>query len=119
MRAAMALFAAAGIATAWAADEGRNATPAEQSVDNGAGTNAPNAATGSSRAMAGGTGSGADTTGSPGVAVDEGTVMRPLSAQGRNGVARKDVSPEPHRRTQLYGLNPKADEPSASQGSTR
>jgi len=92
--------------------EPRNATPAEESVQQGSGT-AANAAT-APTGNAGGThiGSGADTAGTPGLAVGEGTVMRPLSAEGRNGLR----PPETPRRKQLYGLNPKADERALSPG---
>jgi hypothetical protein len=84
----------------------RRSTPAEESVQQGSGT-AANAATTPAGDAAGTTvGSGSDTTGTPGLAVGEGTVMRPLSAQGRNGLR----PPEPARRKQLYGLNPKADD---------
>jgi len=91
----------------------RNATPAEQAVEQGSGTaalgpGAPDARGGTTNGTTNGTtiGSGADTTATPGLAVDEGTVMRPLSAQGTN---RAGTLAEPRRR-QLYGLNPKADD---------
>ena len=105
-----ATMLAAGIpAAAPAADapRERHATPAEESAEQGSGT-ASYAAT-SPQGDAGGTtiGSGADTAGTPGLAVGEGTVMRPLSAEGRNGLR----APEPARRKQLYGINPKADAP--------
>ena len=88
-------------------DGARNQTPAEQSVEQGSGTGAlgpgvPNVSGGTA-----GGGSGATTSGPPGLAVDEGTVMRPLSAHGTNRAGDQ----APVRRKQLYGLNPKADEP--------
>jgi hypothetical protein len=102
---AATILAAAIPAAAPAADapRERNTTPAEESVQRGSGT-ASNAAT-SPPADAGGTtiGSGNDTAGAQGVAVGEGTVMRPFSAQGRNGLRS-----QPARRKQLYGINPKA-----------
>jgi len=101
------MIAAVVSAAAPAADmpRDRNATPAEESVQQGSGTTS-NAAT-VPPGDAGGTtiGSGSDTTGTQGLSVSEGTVMRPLSAQGRNGLH----PPEPARRKQLYGINPKAE----------
>ena len=96
-----------GIAAAADPPAARNSTAAEENARQGSGT-AANAAT-APAGDAGGTtiGSGADTGGTSGLAVEQGTVMRPLSAKGRNA-PRKE---EPARRTQLYGLNPKADDP--------
>jgi hypothetical protein len=116
---AMWIFlACASIATAADAPP-RTRTPAEESVDQGSGTvaNGGAAPLGSSGGTTGGTtiGSGVDTTATPGLAVDSGTVMRPLSAQGRNAPAPK----KEQRRKQLYGLNPKADDASPPQGSAR
>jgi hypothetical protein len=113
LRAAV-LAATLGAACAWAdtPPENRAQTPAEQAVEQGSGT---------SLGPGGSNGSGATTTGygdaksSAGISVDNGTVMRPLSAQGRNSVVPKDT-PEPPRRKQLYGLNPKADEPVTQSG---
>lgn len=120
--AAMALCGAMALG-AYAADPAaRQATPAEGSIGNGSGTVANGAnALGAPAADAGGTtiGSGADTTGTTGLGVDEGTVMRPLAAQGRNGLAPKQATRATPRRKQLYGLNPKADDASVTRGSTR
>ena len=106
---AATMLAALVPATAGAAEEPgtRSSTPAEESVQQGSGT-AANAAT-SPTGDAGGTtiGSGVDTAGESGIAVEEGTVMRPLSAQGRNAPLKSGTA----RRRQLYGLNPKADDP--------
>jgi len=105
---AATMLAALGPACALGADPApeRHATAAEESVQQGSGT-AANAATSPSGDAGGSTiGSGSDTAGAPGLAVSEGTVMRPLSAQGRNGLG----PPQPARRKQLYGLNPKADD---------
>jgi hypothetical protein len=105
---AAAMLAAVFPAAARAGDEpqGRQSTPAEEGVQQGSGT-AANAATAPTGDAAGTTiGSGSDTTGTPGLAVGEGTVMRPLSAEGRNGLKPAQAP----RRKQLYGLNPKADD---------
>lgn len=93
----------------------RRSTPADDGIRQVSGT-ATNAAT-SPPGDAGGTGvgSGTDTSGAPGLAVGEGTVMRPLSAQGRNGLR----APDPARRKQLYGLNPKAADAAPARDSTR
>jgi hypothetical protein len=109
---ALMLVFAASAPLAIAADATpRNRTPAEEGVQQGSGTvaNGGAAPLGSSEGTTGGSaiGSGADTTAAPGVAVDSGTVMRPLSAEGGNGLRPKKSEP---RRRQLYGLNPKADE---------
>ena len=96
----------------------RASTSAEHSIEHGSGTVANGGSMlGSSEGTTGGStiGSGTDTTSTPGLAVDQGTVMRPLSAQGRNATR----APQPSRREQLYGLNPKADEGSATGNSTR
>jgi hypothetical protein len=118
---AVAMAIAAGfVLAAQAADPpARQRTPAEESIEHGSGTVANGASTlGAPTADAGGTtiGSGADTTGSPGLAVDEGTVSRPLAAQGRNGLAPKQDVP---RRRQLYGINPRADDAEVTRGSAR
>ena len=111
----LATMLAAAPLAACAADEDavpRNSTPAEESARQGSGTAANDAAAPSGDAAGTTIGSGSDTTGTPGLAVGEGTVMRPLAAQGRNGVR----PPETPRRKQLYGLNPKADDPLPAQG---
>jgi hypothetical protein len=109
-----AAIAALGAAAAFAADPPqpqapRTTTPAEEGIRNGSGTAANGGELlGSATADAGGTtiGSGADTATTPGLAVDTGTVMRPLSAEGRNGLR----PPGEPRRKQLYGINPKAED---------
>jgi len=117
--ATIALCASLALAAHAADTTPRVQTPAAESIQQGSGTVANGAnALGAPTADAGGTtiGSGADTTGSPGVAVDQGTVSRPLSAQGRNGLApTRDVP----RRKQLYGINPRADDAAVTRGSTR
>ncbi|HZZ92043.1 MAG TPA: hypothetical protein VFE23_05735 [Usitatibacter sp.] len=98
-----AFATSAGLAAA-ADTPPRMRTPAEESVQQGSDA----APLGSSGGTTGGTtiGSGAGTPSTPGLAVDSGTVMRPLAAEGRNSVTPKK---EKHRR-QLYGLNPKTDD---------
>ena len=116
--ATMALCATVALAASAADTSSRAQTPAAESIEHGSGTVANGAnALGAPTADAGGTtiGSGVDTTGS-GAAVDEGTISRPLSAQGRNGLAPKQDVP---RRKQLYGINPKADDAAVTRGSTR
>jgi hypothetical protein len=117
LQAAIVAVAVAGSA-AYAADAPtRMATPAEESARLGSGTAATNGnvAVESSQGETGGTtiGSGTDTASTPGLAVDQGTVMRPLSASGTNRTPKRE---EP-RRAQLYGVNPKADDARATQGS--
>ena len=123
LKAAMLALSSAMALAAYAADPpARQPTPAEESIGNGSGTVANGADTlGAPAADAGGTtiGSGADTTGAPGLGVDAGTVMRPLSAKGRNGLAPKPAPREAPRRKQLYGLNPNADDTAVTRGSTR
>lgn len=120
MHAAMLALCGGAALGASAADTAeRVQTPAAESIRQGSGTVANGAnALGAPTADAAGTtiGAGADTAGSPGLGVDEGTVSRPVAAQGRNGlVPKKDVP----RRKQLYGLNPNADEAAVTRGSTR
>ena len=115
----LALCAGAALAAGAADMPPRVQTPAAQGIRQGSGTVANGANTlGAPTADAGGTtiGAGADTAGSPGPGVDEGTVSRPLAAQGRNGLAPKQDVP---RRKQLYGLNPHADDAAVTRGSTR
>jgi hypothetical protein len=81
----------------------RNETPAEQAAEQSWGIGSPSTSGGTTTAPGAG-------RVSPGLAVDEGTVMRPLSAQGTNRAGTET----PPRRKQLYGLNPKADDPDAS-----
>jgi hypothetical protein len=115
MAGAVALAAGASMA----ADEPPRAsggqTAAAQGVEQGSGTNPEQGGgtvLGSDGGLAGGTtiGSGVDTTGgTAGMVVDEGTIMRPLAAQGMNAVPEKKKDTAP-RRKQLYGINPRADD---------
>lgn len=120
-----AAIAAVGAVASFAADpqpqpRSRTTTSAEEGVRNGSGTAANGGSLlGSPSADAGGTaiGSGADTATSPGLAVDAGTVMRPLAADGRNGL--RPPQEQERRRKRLYGMNPRADDASVTRGSTR